>query len=363
MFRYAGEMLRLPEKEVDRDFESYNCDMCNAGGWSSETELVIHRTSVHRIDLIRRSYRNSKQNPTCRLCLQRYKTSNDLLEHIKVDHLFSSPTAQRIEREIFVCDECSQIFFNKRILEFHIVQQHMRNRRVPCPVCPNKDLHRKAMWNHLEAHQLRSVSTCPICLRKFKSVSQLKQHIDTHNRYYFCDPCGLRTHREEIFNEHIMQYKSRNISWHTEINCRKVFVFPSPKKTHFIRNVLKGIVMLNLIYICSLCRELCTSRNAMIKHIKRVHMTVVIKPETKHICKCGEEFEKGVFLKLHMLKSEHNNPSPTETVRMNSSDDEDLAIAELAKRKHAMVEVTSDPFVNEDPPDEERKAADKVSAD
>ncbi|KAL0858301.1 hypothetical protein ABMA27_012201 [Loxostege sticticalis] len=306
MFHNYCEVQRPAAKLSVNDDTTYGCDMCDSGGWLSETEVEMHKKSVHLRQLTRLI---SSELNICRTCVKIFPDHNALIEHIKFKHFHSSKTARRIEREIFVCDHCYQIFFNKRMLEVHIVHRHMKKPHsilLDCPLCLKKKSS-QVMYNHMMHHNSHSVSVCPICLHKQRNRKALAQHLDTHRKHYHCNICGYISTKEKDFNMHLDTYERRKRSFKVK-NYKKCFLKPFP--THrwsynCLKVGLQGLIIFNEIYICVLCRQLCTNHTDMQEHILRDHSSEPDTTETvaKKVCSCGEQFSNVILLKHHIFKN------------------------------------------------------------
>lgn len=53
MFHNYCEVQRPAAKLSVNDDTTYGCDMCDSGGWLSETEVEMHKKSVHLRQLTR----------------------------------------------------------------------------------------------------------------------------------------------------------------------------------------------------------------------------------------------------------------------------------------------------------------------
>lgn len=235
-----------------------------------------------------------------------------LISHIKMQHLLSSPDAKRVERVIYICDECTRIFFNKRVLETHMLYVHQtlkRNRRTThfaCPKCSKKGF-LKSIWFHLQNHEIPSVSLCDICLCNLPNRAELQKHLKTHPGYYKCEPCGYIAKKDYLFESHLKKHtlKAKHYN-NVSSNFKGVFKEHKSKGNLFhynIHNAVKGLVLPKFIDICTLCREICLSHAEIKNHILRDHIDVYNVSEKKtYLCECGEEFDYKVVLMQHVMK-------------------------------------------------------------
>jgi hypothetical protein len=135
----------------------------------------------------------------------RYPNNMEFLKHYKVEHLYSEPDAKYVEKEIFVCNYCNHIFFNKLMLELHITSNHLHSNMLSCPMCQKK-IKRTGLWRHVESHQVQSISTCPICFVKCKNTIDLREHALKHTKFYTCSKCGYESNKETSFTNHLKMH-------------------------------------------------------------------------------------------------------------------------------------------------------------
>lgn len=249
------------------------------------------------------------------VCLRKQSDRASLISHIKTDHLLSSPDAQRIKRELFICDYCNNIFFNKLLLIAHIKFFHSfphfqrKTETTTCPFCL-KTIKVRSLWFHFLCHGIINTGTCPICLIPFDDYQDALRHTETHPGHYFCTICTYETDKEGLFLSHIGKHKKMVNLVGKDINKVSKYFVPQKRISSWNRkviNIFKGITLAPEIQICVMCRTLCVTEEQMLQHIYGDHSpmnTVTIK---RHLCACGEEFFNRVLLKHHifMLKGHH----------------------------------------------------------
>ncbi|XP_072947092.1 zinc finger Y-chromosomal protein 2-like [Epargyreus clarus] len=308
MFRSPNDVTIPAKRQIEDETASsyYLCNFCSEG-WSSETEVELHRDDCHK-DAISELLRSKTQH-ICKMCVMEFESKDAMIRHIKSEHLLSSETATRVEREIFICDTCGDIFFNKLLLTHHMVHAHQkqdRNYRFMCPNC-YKMVRITNSWYHFRVHSLQSISSCKICCVKFKDRCQLREHIKTHPRYYKCDLCGYFTKREENFNTHINTiHKKRNQITNLEQNQSRWKSFYMPRDYPYKwkkYNLMgwRGVKLTNNVHICVLCREICLDNDSMIRHILIEHYDKEMSVLT-HMCSCGMTFTNKLLLRHHKFK-------------------------------------------------------------
>ncbi|RVE43305.1 hypothetical protein evm_012064 [Chilo suppressalis] len=240
MFHNCRDVIRAPvqvhnKQSKDNVDSIYKCNTCDEEGWTSETEAALHAKTFHKKEINALVKNSSNKNPLCLVCLTKQPDVTALISHWKTLHLYSSPTAIRVEREIFICDNCGQVFFNKLFLQVHINhRKHIQFTKVVCPLC-HKQVKRKCLSNHLFSHRALRISSCPICLHKCDNRSLLLKHINnTHRKHLLCDLCGFATTKVEFFNAHVNKYEERKCSM-SEDGCSVEY------EKYFLRSRLKTV--------------------------------------------------------------------------------------------------------------------------
>lgn len=244
------------------------------------------------------------------ICITNQKTAENLLRHIKTVHLLSSEDASRIEREIFICNECSKIYFNKQMLVVHMAVRHRnvrsRKERIECPKCM-KLVRCNTLWSHCQFEDILSIACCPICLTKFSNMEEMRSHISTHPNYFYCNICAYSTKSDKNFKEHVSKYKNRfkHVENVSKAKLQECFISSIRYMQWRLLRIssFKGLNLPPNIHICILCREICRNSDEMKRHYLSHIMHVEQRVEKKkHACICGEEFFNSVLLKHHVFK-------------------------------------------------------------
>lgn len=244
------------------------------------------------------------------ICITNQRTPENLLRHIKTVHLLSSEDATRIEREIFICNECSKIFFNKRMLIVHMAVRHRnvrsKKQRIECPKCL-KLIRCNTMWSHCQFEDILSIACCSICLTKLKNTTEMQRHIiSTHPSYFYCNICTYNTKSETYFKEHVSKHKNKfkQVDNVDKLKIEQCFISSIRyMQWRLLRlSSFKGLNLPPNINVCIICREICRNTEEMKKHY--LSHIIVERPveKKKHICICGEEFFNSVVLKHHVFK-------------------------------------------------------------
>lgn len=218
-----------------------------------------------------------------------------------------------INREIYICDHCHRLFFNKQLLIGHIFHWHTRKTpqnfktKYTCPKC-FKIIRAKSSWFHLLYHGCFNVGTCPICLKTFEKHVEMLEHVKIHPCTFRCSICDYATTKECHLNNHLARHK-KIIEFTPKEDASRFFLPDQmvPSLNNRMTHIFKGIPLANEVKICILCRALMFSEEEMEQHIFAAHVPVEQIRTKTHQCYCGEEFFNSVLLKHHIFKMQGNH--------------------------------------------------------
>ena len=205
----------------------------------------------------------------CKTCEKTFRYISKLLEH-EVTHN---------TEEIFPCNMCTQRFRHKLALRVHLKRIH--EPKIPKELRPEK-------------------LVCKICEKKFRYISQLREHEVTHNteQPFSCNMCSKRFKYQRTLSKHLQrphEPKTQEIS--TCKICEKTFRYISQLRAHeYSHNNEK-------LFSCKMCTESFKYPSALAKHLKERHES------TRYACKfCDYQTTKLCHLRRH---DRDNHPDAT----------------------------------------------------
>ena len=232
-------------------------------------------------------YRGNKFAKTtifCDLCPKSFLRNNELLSHVKSDHLgLAKPDKLPVDEDLadmeeYTCPE-EGCHYSSRVLTYF--RQHTRRHELkkagllktrvtpkePCKLC-GKVIGRQAMVNHLKfVHKQGSdEAVCEDCGKVYDRFSALQQHIrKVHQAVdaYTCDICQRAFGTSADKRKHYARkHKSPE---HTCPTCGKVFALEEALKTH--ERLHTG----ERPYNCDVCDASYVSRVSLCRHKAKKH--------------------------------------------------------------------------------------------
>ena len=269
----------------------------------------------------------------CGMCNMTFAISRVLDTHMMIEHLV---------KPRWRCAECGMEFLHGRSYNLHMVRSHLQTPYV----CSSEGC--SAVFNtstELRAHKLthgeqqttsvkeegkvrreKPVFKCPHCIAEFPHPCKLKYHMRTHTgeRPYTCHVCSrtfrCASHRTTHFKNAHMKARQHLCNW-----CGKKFFTGAALKGHVLTHTGEKP------YSCPVCSRPFSKKNAMIVHLRQ-HTG-----EKPYVCdQCGQSFTVRVSLRTH-LKSKHNIVVDTSMYK-RSSDPGDGSIPPIGRPKREFSE-------------------------
>ncbi|XP_014279612.1 oocyte zinc finger protein XlCOF6 [Halyomorpha halys] len=146
----------------------------------------------------------------CSECSKSFMKRQSLECHVKADH--------RGERPEFMCDQCSQSYFNVFTLKRHYLK-HTSERSFSCDTCGKAFWMKDALKVHMRSHSSVKSYTCSHCPRAFVHKHSLNAHVRSHvgAQPYSCNVCGKSFVHKYNLSRHERQHQE-------SLNREQVFV-------------------------------------------------------------------------------------------------------------------------------------------
>ncbi|XP_005106982.1 uncharacterized protein LOC101859265 [Aplysia californica] len=272
----AGDLPTVKKRGRPKVFENegdmeYPCPDCSFVA-KKRTKLRSHQLRMHlssptKCDICSKVFPNKRYmlrhrashvepQHCCDVCGKMYKIRKAMLEHRRThDSAYKKPK--------FKCDQCPKTFCNRYILECHVRDIHLGQKKsYLCSVCGKSFTTKHSLKEHSDAHTGVKPHVCEICGKSFSYESALRDHRFTH------------TDSKQFWCQH----------------CEKGFSQRSGLKMHM------RIHKQNKMFTCSECGRGFTQKQALQRH-ERVH-----KGEKPFICKhCGRFFTDASIIRRHLI--------------------------------------------------------------
>lgn len=219
------------------------CDVC-AFQTFTQAALRDHLKKQH-----------AEKSLTC--CSETFNKKTELNRHQRIVHKVSWKRKKLLLTFNATCDYCGLLFETMNDLRKHM-KRHM-NMKKNCNLCHKKLYNVK---KHIrEVHEVERFFVCPVCEAGFKSQSNLKNHIKTHEEPSDCPIC----HK-------LLPNMERHLHWHKQ---------PKSKP-----------------HQCQQCNKFCSTKQAMQEHIHRIHEKMPLG-KTYSCSICNLDFIRNHDLRLH----------------------------------------------------------------
>lgn len=170
----------------------------------------------------------------------------------------------QLSKSFYACSFCKTNFFNPDQLDMHFIMAHEREKLI-----------------------------CNECSEKFQKMSELCDHMLTHDQY-LCYVCGFRFTNKVQFDEHKASH-SKGIKVNMCKFCGKTFTYVSNFFAHS-----RTCSLMSKRFLCGTCGKLFKCKRYLVEHIKGHE-----NPERFQCATCGSVFAYRGTLYRHMQKSGH----------------------------------------------------------
>lgn len=221
----------------------------------------------------------------CDFCDKSFKTKHSKKAHINVVHI---PT------HIYKCSSCDKVLKTKLSFLTHL-RRHSKDYAVKCEVCDAGFITKAEYTLHFNAKHGKNDNVCEICNKTFYDKYILQQHMllhDSNGPSYQCELCDSKFVMRKSYRRHKQvahsDYEPKRFICDI---CGKALSSKGYYNTHVL--IHKGIKP----HQCSYCEAEFTSRNTLKLHL-RTHTGE--KPYTCDIC--NRSFSQRSAYNIHYKK-------------------------------------------------------------
>ena len=219
------------------------------------------------------THKNSRGLFECpiNLCSKTYKSWSHLCEHF-FTHDSSAPKPH-------LCSYCSYTSITRANVRKHEIAVHEdpERRDFECPECSKRFKTASNLNDHLRVHANETFK-CNHCDKTFKSNIGLQQHQRLHTGNLFaCGVCGEKFQSKHSANRHEKDihgvYSSSapdKISKCSKKGCEAEFSSEEDYRVH-VRTAHKAGSA--AVLICHLCTKICPTRGSLRQHFRKMHGT------------------------------------------------------------------------------------------
>ncbi|XP_065226136.1 zinc finger protein 678-like [Planococcus citri] len=286
----------------------YKCDPCNKF-YSSLSDLNKNRSSTTLRDHSTQ-VSNGCQSPVCNICRKNFCNQRNLEKHMLI-HEGLKP---------FKCAECGESFGRKFVMNQHITECHTpyHTRPYNCDVCGK----RYAAQYRLNRHKRLSGHYCSSKLSKFTSadvddsvsvmdcdsttvlgdkkvrklVSSKQKKNSNPSQFFVCKVCNRNYSTRHSLKRHLNSHEGLKPFKCAE--CDRSFARKHDMKQHIIVVHINDLRFLDTRYYCAHCKYRCQSKESLVYHIKRNHVSNLCLDEFS-CSTCGKTFKRRYDRKVH----------------------------------------------------------------
>ncbi|KAG5667321.1 hypothetical protein PVAND_015305 [Polypedilum vanderplanki] len=219
--------------------QTFICSICNIIFDTKQkfsSHMKIHKEATHQCSKCDRKFKSEKhvakhECAICKICGHKSKTRSDLKVHMKQNHSEAANKIYTVQ-----CDYCGKHIKTKTYLIHHIRAEHIKDEKTHllCTLCGTKVPHKFLLDKHMlikhsemvtcklcgkmvkplcmpyhmkQVHATDRNFLCTICSASFKTKSNFRDHMRTHNKPHACDLCDKIFARPDHLREHrILHY-------------------------------------------------------------------------------------------------------------------------------------------------------------
>jgi len=177
------------------------------------------------------------------------------------------------------CPHCPYTSTTKANIRKHVIGRHEdpERRDFPCNKCSKKFKTSSNLMEHLKVHEPGYRHTCQVCSKQFRSQVGFQQHQRTHTGDLFpCNVCGEKfqskhsasRHEKDLHGVFGQSKDDQEKVWRCGVvSCGAEFTGEEEQRLH-ARTAHQSR---NSVLICKMCRKICTNRAALRSHMQKQH--------------------------------------------------------------------------------------------
>lgn len=173
-----------------------------------------------------------------------------------------------VERRMYECPICSEMFYEEYALKTHMTQGHVKRvsgtaQKRRCDICGKQFTSKQYLKQHVLIHTFKEKFNCDVCGKTFAQNSNLKTHLLIHaeEKKFKCHMCGKRFTVKGNLKAHLLtHYDVRQFECDV---CGKKFTQKSNLKTHSLTHSEEKK------YACNVCGKRFTVKNHLTRHATR----------------------------------------------------------------------------------------------
>ncbi|XP_065224305.1 zinc finger protein 845-like [Planococcus citri] len=286
----------------------YKCDICSKF-YSTRSHLNYHRCSA---SARRNTVSDRRQSLVCTICHKNFRYQSGLKRHTLIHE----------GRKPFKCAECGKSFRRNYIMNQHINSCHTpyHTRPYKCDICGKRysaqwDLNaHKRLAGHYSSSKLSKVSsedvndgvtvkecdsTTVLGAKKVrKLVSSKRTKNSDSSNLFVCKICDQNFSRQDHLKRHIMVLHEFSNSFKC-VDCNKSFATKYGIKRHIVLvHINEQRSLDSHHYYCAHCKYRCQSKESLVYHIKRNHISNLSLGEFSCTV-CGKTFTRRQYRTLH----------------------------------------------------------------
>ena len=139
----------------------------------------------------------------CHACDMKFKAPTFYIQHHQSVHGNLPP--EYLDKELFICDQCPNVFITKQSLTMHMINVHSSKKYVKkerkCPYCEKTFRTYSNYKEHVMVkHEKSTKYECDECHRSYGTSGKLQNHKRLVHERVKCDECG-----KDICNSFILK--------------------------------------------------------------------------------------------------------------------------------------------------------------